>query len=246
MSPDAYLEMADTEARHWWFSGRRAILAHLISTFDLPPNARILEIGSGTGGNLQMLSSFGQVSALEMDATARSIASEKTGGRFDVRPGFCPTDIPFAGEKFDLICLFDVLEHIDEDVETLIALKGLLAQGGRVLVTVPAYRWLWSAHDDFLHHKRRYSASELRQKVAASGLQPVKISYFNTILFPLAALVRLKDRLLSNSSASGSSIPPAPINQLFTILFSGERTLVAKMNLPFGVSLLGVLRVGHP
>lgn len=246
MSPDAYLEMADTEARHWWFSGRRAILAHLISTFDLPPNARILEIGSGTGGNLQMLSSFGQVSALEMDATARSIASEKTGGRFDVRPGFCPTDIPFAGEKFDLICLFDVLEHIDEDVETLIALKGLLAQGGRVLVTVPAYRWLWSAHDDFLHHKRRYSASELRQKVAASGLQPVKISYFNTILFPLAALVRLKDRLLSNSSASGSSIPPAPINQLFTILFSGERTLVAKMNLPFGVSLLGVLRVGYP
>lgn len=246
MSPDAYLEMADTEARHWWFSGRRAILAHLISTFDLPPNARILEIGSGTGGNLQMLSSFGQVSALEMDATARSIASEKTGGRFDIRPGFCPTDIPFAGEKFDLICLFDVLEHIDEDVETLIALKGLLAEGGRVLVTVPAYRWLWSAHDDFLHHKRRYSATEFRQKIVASGLQPVKISYFNTILFPLAALVRLKDRLLSNTSASGSSIPPAPINQLFTILFSGERTLVAKTNLPFGVSLLGVLRVGHP
>lgn len=246
MNPDAYLEMADTEARHWWFSGRRAILAHLIATFDLPTHARILEIGSGTGGNLQMLSSFGQVSALEMDATARSIASEKTGGRFDIRPGFCPTDIPFAGEKFDLICLFDVLEHIDKDVETFIAVKGLLAEGGRVLVTVPAYRWLWSTHDDFLHHKRRYSATELREKVAASGLQVVKISYFNTILFPLAAIVRLKDRLLGNSSASGSSVPRAPINQLFKSLFSGERFLLAKMNLPFGVSLLGVLRAGHP
>jgi len=207
---------------------------------------RILEIGSGTGGNLQMLSSFGQVSALEMDATARSIASEKTGGRFDIRPGFCPTDILFTAEKFDLICLFDVLEHIDEDVETLIAVKGLLAEGGRVLVTVPAYRWLWSVHDDFLHHKRRYSATELRQKIAASGLQPVKISYFNTILFPLVAIFRLKDRLLGSSSASGSSVPPAPINQLFASLFSGERFLLAKINLPFGVSLLGVLQAGHP
>lgn len=243
MDPDAYLEMTETEDRHWWFSGRRTVLAHLISNFKLPSNARILEVGSGTGGNLQMLSSFGQVSALEMDAAARLIASEKTGGRYDIRSGFCPTDIPFSGEKFDLICLLDVLEHIDEDVETLIAVKGLLAEGGRVLVTVPAYRWLWSAHDDFLHHKRRYSTTELRQKAAAAGLQPVKISYFNTILFPLAAIVRLKDRLLGNSSTSGSNIPPAPINQLFTALFSGERFLLAKTNLPFGVSLLGIFRV---
>jgi SAM-dependent methyltransferase len=245
MNPDAYLEMADTEARHWWFAGRRTILAHIITTFDLPINARILEIGSGTGGNLQMLSSFGQVSALEMDATARAIAMKKTGDRFDIRPGFCPTDIPFSGEKFDLICLFDVLEHIDEDVETLIAVKRLLAEGGRILVTVPAYRWLWSAHDVFLHHRRRYSATELRKKIAASGLQPIKISYFNTILFPLAAIIRLKDRMFRNSSASGSSIPPALINRLFTTLFGDERFLLTKINLPFGVSLLGVLRDGH-
>lgn len=245
MNPDAYLEMADTEARHWWFSGRRAILSHLIRTFELPSNARILEIGSGTGGNLQMLSSFGQVSALEMDATARSIALEKTGGRFDIRPGFCPTDIPFAGEKFDLICLFDVLEHIDEDVETLIAVKKLLSDGGRVLVTVPAHRWLWSAHDKFLHHKRRYSAAELRQKVLASGFKLAKLTYFNSFLFPLAAFVRFKDRLLGNSSASGTSIPPAPINQIFADLFGLERFMIEKFNLPFGVSLLCVLQSDH-
>jgi SAM-dependent methyltransferase len=244
MSPDAYLEMADTEARHWWFSGRRAVLSYLIGNLDLPANARILEIGSGTGGNLQMLSSYGQVSALEMDATARSIASEKTGGRFDIRAGLCPRDIPFAGEKFDLVCLFDVLEHIDEDVETLIAVKGLLAERGLVLITVPAYGWLWSAHDEFLHHKRRYSADELRQKVIASGLQPIKISYFNTFLFPLAAAVRFKDRLLGNSSASGTSVPPEPINRLFSTLFGSERFVLGHFNLPFGVSLLGLLQVG--
>lgn len=245
MNPDAYLEMADTEARHWWFTGRRAILSYLIGAFELPPNARILEIGSGTGGNLEMLSSFGQVSALEMDATARLIASEKTSGRFDIRPGCCPTDIPFAGEKFDLICLFDVLEHIDEDVETLIAVKRLLSDGGRVLVTVPAYRWLWSAHDTFLHHKRRYSAAELRQKVLASGFNLAKLTYFNTLLFPLAAFVRFKDRLLGNSSASGTSIPPVPINKLFAGLFGLERFIIGKFNLAFGVSLLCVLQSEH-
>lgn len=185
MSPDAYIEMAETEERHWWFAGRRAVLTSLIAKLKLPPHARILEIGSGTGGNLVMLSSFGQVSAVEMDASARSIAVQKTQGRFDIRAGSCPAGIPFAGERFDLICLIDVLEHIEEDVATLTAVKGLLAKGGRVLATVPAHRWLWSAHDTFLHHKRRYTADELRRKISAAGLEPVKLSYFNTFLFPL-------------------------------------------------------------
>lgn len=246
MNPETYLKMADTEARHWWFVGRRAIISHLIHTFNLSTNARILEIGSGTGGNLLMLSHFGQVNGLEMDATARSITSEKTGERFDIRPGFCPTDMPFAGEKFDLICLFDVLEHIDEDVETLIALKALLAEKGRILLTVPAYRWLWSPHDEDLHHKRRYSITELRQKIAASGLYAMKISYFNTLLFPLAVIAKVKDKLLNSSSASGCNIPPYPVNQIFTALFSKERTLVEKTNLPFGVSLLGILQAEQP
>lgn len=241
MSPEAYLEMADTEARHWWFVGRRMILSRLLKSLHLPPNASILEVGSGTGGNLKMLSTFGHVSAMEMDATARSICSEKTGGQFDVRPGSCPKNIPFENQKFDLICMFDVLEHIDEDVETLTALKALLADGGRILITVPAYRWLLSAHDEFLHHKRRYSKLEFRQKIAAAGFHLSKVSYFNTILFPIAALVRLKDRLLGNTKPTGGSVPPPLLNDLLTTLFGSERFFLAKMGFPFGVSLLGVL-----
>jgi SAM-dependent methyltransferase len=241
LSPEAYLEMAETESRHWWFAGRRKILSHLIAELRLPTNARLLEVGSGTGGNLQMLSAFGHVSAMEMDATARSICSQKTGGRFDVRPGFCPNNIPFAGEKFDLICMFDVLEHIDEDVATLAALKELLADGGQILVTVPAYHWLWSAHDEFLHHKRRYSSAEFRQKIAAADYRLTRISYFNTMLFPIAALVRLKDRLLGNTTPTGGSTPLWPLNQVLTMLFSSERFFLTRVNLPFGVSLLGVL-----
>ena len=246
MNPDAYLQMADTEQRHWWFSGRRAILSSVIETLNLPTNSKILEIGSGTGGNLQMLAAFGKVSALEMDDTARSIAAARTGGRFDIRSGFCPTNIPFAGEKFDLICLFDVLEHIEDDVGTLMALHGFLAEGGKIVLTVPAYRWLWSAHDEFLHHKRRYSFDELRRKIAAAGLQAERVSYFNVILFPLAVMARLTDRLFRATSSSGNSVPVAVINSVFTFLFSQERYILEKMNLPFGVSMLAVLHSGVP
>lgn len=242
MNPEAYLEMADTEAHHWWFAGRRAVLASLIRQFKLGADARILEIGAGTGGNLPMLSAFGKVSALEMDETARAIAIEKTGGRFDIRPGFCPTNIPFVGDQFDLICLFDVLEHIDDDVGTLDAIKRMVAPRGRVLITVPAYRWLWSAHDEFLHHKRRYTASELCRIVAAAALRVERMSYYNTLLFPLAAAVRLKERLLKASPTHGRGVPAEPINRCFARVFSAERFLLGKFNLPYGVSLLAILR----
>jgi SAM-dependent methyltransferase len=205
MNPAAYLEMAETESRHWWFLGRRAILARVMERLALPRNSRILEVGCGTGGNLSMLGTFGAVSAVEMDGNAREIASRKTANRYDIRAGCCPDEIPFQDQLFDLICMFDVLEHIDRDTETLIAIKRMLASNGRILLTVPAHQWLWSAHDEFLHHKRRYSATELRQKVIAAGLRPVKMSYFNTILFPLAAIMRLKDKLLGNTMAAGTS-----------------------------------------
>lgn len=246
MSPEAYLEMADTESRHWWFSGRRAILASIISGFRLPTNAEILEIGSGTGGNLQMLAQFGRVSAMEMNATARMLASEKTQGRFDIREGCCPSHIPFVDEKFDLICLFDVLEHIDEDVGALTELRRLLKPSGKVVITVPAYSWLWGPHDEFLHHKRRYTAKELRYKVTLSGFHPIKMTYFNTFLFPLAAVVRIKERILDSQVASGASIPPRPINNLFRAFFGAERLLLKKICFPFGVSLLCIIEFSQP
>lgn len=242
MSPDAYLEMAATEDRHWWFAGRRSVLSALISRLDLPPQASILEIGSGTGGNLSMLSAFGRVSAMEMDKVARGIAMQKTEGRFDIRAGSCPSQIPFDGQKFDLVCLFDVLEHIEDDRATLAAIKALSAPGGRVLITVPAYRWMWSAHDEFLHHKRRYLASELKDKAQDAGFRIERLSYFNTLLFPLAAAVRIKDRLMRSSEASGTALPPSPVNATLRTVFGAERFLLDRFNLPFGVSLLAILR----
>ena len=231
--------MADTESRHWWFTGRRRILSKLIASLCLPDDARILEIGSGTGGNLEMLSRFGKVSSVEMDETARAIATEKTGGAFDIRSGICPTNMPFKpDEKFDLICLFDVLEHIDNDLAALASLKTLLTDGGQVLITVPAYKWLWSTHDQFLHHKRRYSSGELISKLDETGFCVKKISYFNTFLLPFAAGARMLDKLSGRESASGTSVPGPFVNSVLHAIFSFERFFLGWMSFPFGVSIV--------
>ncbi len=237
MEPEAYLEMAETETSHWWFTGRRVILQQLLHSLQLPERPKILEIGCGTGGNLDLLSQFGHTSGMEFNETARRIALKKTNNRYTIKAGQCPDTIPFAKQSFDVICLFDVLEHIRDDKGTLIAISKLLKKNGTILVTVPAYQWLWGPHDDVVHHKRRYSRPMLRQTIRDAGLSTIKISYFNTILFPLAVLFRLKDKLSARQTATGTQIPPAPINTILKLIFTSERFLLKHFSLPFGLSL---------
>jgi SAM-dependent methyltransferase len=240
MKPEAYEIMAQTEDEHWWFAGRRKILAATIAGLGLPTEASILEIGSGTGGNLAMLGGFGEVSAVELDDFARRKGIEKTG--LPIQKGYLPDGLPFAGPAFDLICLFDVLEHVKTDGPALKALLPLLKPGGRVLLTVPAYQWMWSSHDVKLHHFRRYTRETLSTCCGSAGFEIQRITYFNTLLFPLALAVRLLDRLKpGDDGASGEAIPPAPLNRLFRILFASESGILRHGNIPFGLSLLAVL-----
>ncbi|MFL9866814.1 class I SAM-dependent methyltransferase [Paraburkholderia fungorum] len=245
MSPDAYLEMAETEAEHWWFRGRRDVLQTVLRHLALPPGARVLEVGSGTGGNLDMLAEFGTVSGLEMDGTARALCSQKTGGRFDIRAGRCPEEVPFgveSSERFHLICFFDCLEHIADDVGSLARMQSLLAPGGVIVVTVPACQFLWSAHDVYLRHYRRYSRASLTQCIRAAGYEVERVTYFNSLLFPLAVAARWFDRLLGRRRSTGDAVPVQPLNALLYRLFSAERHWLARGALPYGVSLLAILR----
>ncbi len=245
MHPDAYLEMAATEDRHWWFRGRRQILNQLIAQLQLAHGSRILELGAGTGGNLAMLARYGTVTAVERDATARAMSLRKTAMVTDIRAGSMPDQLPLDGERFDLVCMFDVLEHVEADQETLDHSRRFLAPGGTLIVTVPAYRRLWGPHDIVLHHKRRYEKAELRAKLTLAGFTISRLSYANMFLLPVAILMRLKERVLGQHEASGTGLPPHRVNEIFARLFGAERHLLTRMTLPFGLSLVAIAKAAE-
>lgn len=244
MKPEAYREIAAQENRHWWFLARRKIIDSIIGGLALPPSSSILEIGAGTGGNLAMLSRYGNVWAAEMDDYARGFAKEQSSGQIPIEYGMCPDQIPFEDVKFDLICMFDVLEHVEQDVETLNVLRDRLADNGKLLITVPAYQWLWSGHDEFLHHKRRYTKRAMIRKLQNAGFDIERATYFNSLLLPLAALVRLKDRMLNRQVDSVNDLPSQPLNASLAAVFGSERALLNLFNLPAGVSLLAIAKRG--
>lgn len=236
-----YERLAANEEIHWWFTGRRAIVERLFVQLGLPPNgeARILEAGCGTGGNLGLLQKFGAVDAVEFDAAAREIASRKSG----LRIGFAalPDQLEAQDGSYDLIALLDVVEHIEQDVASIVALKPKLRHAGAILITVPAHPWMWSAHDEVHHHKRRYTRAALRSTIERAGLVTSDIGYFNTFLFPLGLLRRLTSKLTGGQTHDDIP-PPAPLNQLFAGMFAFERHLVGRVPLPIGLSLFAVAR----
>jgi SAM-dependent methyltransferase len=241
MEPEAYADMAAVEARHWWFRGRRAVLRAVIGRLGLPPGARILELGSGTGGNFETLAGFGAVTAVEMDAYAREISARKPVP-VELHPGALPEAFDLGDQTFDLVCLFDVLEHVEDDAGTLRTLRRLLAPGGAAVITVPAHPKLFGPHDVALHHKRRYERAELERKLRTAGLRTETLTFINAALLPLAFLLRWLDKRFARRRASGTAIPPGPVNEVFAALFAAEGPLLGVTTLPFGLSLLAVVR----
>jgi SAM-dependent methyltransferase len=231
--------MAELDSRHWWFLARRRILADLIAReVPLPNDARILEIGCGTGHNFGMLGRFGTIDALEIDESARALASSRLGRQVGTAP--LPELIGVPDGHYHLIALLDVLEHIEEDRASLASIRRKLAPGGRILLTVPANEWMWSAHDAAHHHHRRYSKSGLRKVIESAGLKVHTLTYFNTLLFPLAAAARIAGKIMGKRE-SDDTLPPAPVNSLFGTIFGLERHLVGRVPLPAGVSLVALL-----
>lgn len=227
--------MAEIDNEHWWFAARRDIIAGLIErqTKHARP-MRILEVGCGTGSNLALLQRYGHVDAIEPDDAARALAASRSG--LPIRGGLLPDGVRLDDGAYDLIVLLDVLEHIPDDQGTLQALRSKLAAGGRLIVTVPAAPWMWSAHDLAHHHQRRYTAKTLTRAFQAAGFQVRYCSHFNTLLFPLIAAARIAGRVLRRGGGD-DAIPPKPLNRMLRTLFGAERHLVGRAALPFGVSL---------
>ena len=225
------------EEDHWWFVGRRRIVLDLIGRYVRPP-VRILDAGCGTGYQAREMARFGEVCAFDSAvqavryAAARGVAARQ--GELEA--------IPYADGDFDLVTALDVLEHADDDRRALSEIARVLRPKGLLVLTVPAFRFLWSAHDEVNHHKRRYTARGLRRKVTEAGFAVLRLTYYNTALFAPIALVRLAGRLRSPAGRSDFSVGSrALVNGFLKRVLFAEAWWLRHADFPFGVSLVAVL-----
>jgi SAM-dependent methyltransferase len=239
------------EDRHGWFAGRtRAILKYLDAELgpQTPVQARrVLDLGGGAGNMAHHLAHYGQV--IDLDPNPRPLAVAAQRGLEVCQAG--GDALPFAGELFDLVALLDTLEHIRNELGVLRECARVLKPGGKLIVTVPAYMWLWSYNDEINDHQRRYTAPELRQKLALCGLRVKRLSYTNFFLFPLVAGMRLlrptnpgleSPHLTKDQEVYQVEMEPIaePLNAILHGVGWLEAELLAATDLPFGVSVLCV------
>ncbi len=236
MQENEYHKMAAKENKYWWFIGRRLIIDFFLQRLCLKKNPKILDIGSGTGSNVNLLSNYGELFILEPNFTAYEYLKNKN---FDIKKitlGKCPESLNYK-KKYDLICLFDVLEHIENDANVINAICNILTSKGNIIITVPAYNWLWGEHDIKLMHKRRYTLTQIK-KLIPKNLEIVTATYFNTFLFPFAVIERMIGKILRVKDISENYF----FNTFFKIIFKSERNFLKFFNFPFGLSILLILK----
>lgn len=248
-----YAVMYEAESRHWWFQGSRRVLLSLVRRYR--PAARegaplrLLDMGCGTGitldrlGRGEGLAAFG----VDLEPSALAFCGERGLSRL-ARASV--TALPFPAGTFDVVTALDVVEHVPDDVAALGEAARVLRPDGVAIVTVPAHAWLWSDHDRALHHQRRYSRALLAERLRAAGLVPLRLSYYNALLFPGVAAVRLGQRLAralrpaapDAIPRSDVRLPPAPANAILREVFAAEGAWLTHADLPLGVSLVAVAR----
>jgi SAM-dependent methyltransferase len=246
MRGGAYRQFLELERDHFWFRGRRRIFADVLADALRGSRAeRLLDLGCGVGGMLALLGAHGRVFGVEPWHEGAVHCRQRGFPAVAVADA---TALPFADASFDVITMFDVLQHVEEDREALREARRLLREGGVLIVTGPAYQWLWSNNDVVVRHRRRYTRPRLRRVLDAAGFAGARISYFNTLLFPAIALsvlaLKLKRRIAGGApDETNLSVPmPRAVHAGLAAIMASERHLLRWMNLPFGHSLLAVAR----
>jgi len=243
MEKHLYREMHKLEAQHWWFRAKRRVVISLIEKYlDCRASPRFLDLGCGTGAMLSELEVVGDVVGMDSSPDAISYASRHNGAR--LLEGTVPGDLARIEGDFDCVLMLDLLEHLDDDLGSLRAASRLLAPGGILVVTVPAYQWLYAPRDREHHHRRRYTRREVGSLLLAAGLEVELLSYYNTFLFPPAAIIRLLSKLRGEETGGDLSVPPRVLNRALETVFASERFLLPCLSLPFGLSIISVARAG--
>lgn len=242
MEHEAYIEMHSIEQDHWWYRARRNLLTKILD-LHCQSLSTILEVGSGTGGNVHMLEKLGTLTCLEIEPLAIELSKTRNHNKSTrFYSGFLPGGTSSIENKiFDLICMFDVLEHIEDRIGALQALHEHMGSSSTLFITVPSYQWMWAPHDERLHHKRRYTRKRLIDDLKGAGFEVIDVGYFNTLLFPVAVISRFFGKLTRTNP--GEKTPTPWINDLLLRIFNLEVHTVGSSLHMFGLSTWGIFRI---
>ncbi len=244
MLPREYRVMFEIEEDYWWYRGLRALLIELLARYaPRDPHARILDAGCGTGANLQLLLKYGNAVGVDIAQEAIEFCFAR-GIPHDRALLASLMELPFPDHFFEFAISFDVICNIVEDVSAFAEIGRVLAPGARAIFQLPAYRFVWSAHDVAVGHKHRYTAPELREKIQRAGLAVERLTYLNTVFFPLEVLGRLWRRRAIENGRADSDLKPLPglLNRALAKVFEVEMRAAPRLSFPFGLSLLVIAR----
>ncbi|HVQ55317.1 MAG TPA: class I SAM-dependent methyltransferase [Pyrinomonadaceae bacterium] len=268
MQQHTYAIMDRVEDTHWWFVGRRAILETFLrsvvqnvtppsrrlsgqspaddvtagrrpdSRQDAGVTIRILDVGCGTGANLEMLSQFGLAEGVDVSDEALEFCRKKG---LTVQEGLAET-LPYPDETFDITTALDVVEHLDDDIVGLKEMHRVTKTGGYSLIFVPAFMWLWGVQDDISHHRIRYTRKQIVERLEKAGFTVERATYANFTFFVPVLGGRVFMRATGIKPASENNINISALNGVFGKVFSAERVWLKNHNFPFGVSIVVVAR----
>ncbi len=245
----AQAQAAIQEDEHWWFATRTWAIEKWLGQLPKHSNLEILDVGCGAGNMIHHLGQYGHVRGIEVDARPVKIAQSRG---YDVRQADATRGMPFDDGTFDLVTALDVIEHVDDDGAILREARRVLKSGGHLLVTTPAFQWLWSYNDELNAHKRRYTAGELNHRIKQAGFVIRRTSYGFFLVFPLAAsMILLRNRTQRRVELSSHhfqedayQVEMEPVSPTLNSLLRGvgrtEASLIGAVNLPFGTSLISL------
>ncbi len=248
--PQGFASRQLDEDTHWWFASRTRALLGLLDKWVPGDNHRVLDAGCGAGNMIHHLARYGKVIGIDNNPIPLKIAQHRG---HDVR--LAPAeDMPFGADSFELVAALDLIEHCDDDLQILRECFRVCAPGGVIAVTVPAHQWLWNNNDVINNHKRRYSASELRQKLEQVGFAVKRLTFNNSFIFPMAAALilvrkgserepRLSTPRTDEDAYQVEMEPAHPlVNAVLTGVGRAEGAVLNSVNLPFGTSMICIAR----
>jgi 2-polyprenyl-3-methyl-5-hydroxy-6-metoxy-1,4-benzoquinol methylase len=244
MEKNEYKKMFDSESTYWWYVGRRFIVRNFLKKYVSVSDRPILDVGCGTGVNLSLLQEFSK-HVIGLDSSEEALEYCRSRGFSNVRMIHSGEQLANPDSAY-LVTMLDVLEHVKDEHDVLKKIHTALADNGYLLVTVPAYQFLWSEHDVALHHFRRYTARRLRSVLKENGFDVIRASYIITFSFPLVLGYRILKgafNMFSKRTPKTSHVYlPSSLNNLFIKFLETESHIVNHINLPFGTSIIAIAK----